>query len=385
MNMHNSCLGAEEERAVDILRISETKKWAALQNNKSNKQKVRNVIEGKDTAFVPTRYTSFATETLLKYGVELADLMANYPDEIVLAYPFDPVIGYQPTINVQEHAATRTLNQFQWQDEWGAKFCSLSDSIGSNPVGHPLENWGMLANLRIPDPQQPGRFEAARKIVETNRAHYTLGDLHFALFERMHFLRGMDKLMMDMYLEPENVAQLTRKVCDYLLGMIEQWGNLSVDGIFLTDDWGTQDTLLIQPEIWRKLFKSYYKEIFDTIHKYDMHACLHSCGNVAAIIPDLIEIGLDILHSIQPAAMDYRQLAKKFGRDICFYGGIDTQYLLTQGTPSEIKQEIQDLVSTFRAEKAALILSPANTIMPETPFENIVAMCKACHENGLEP
>ena len=111
-----------------------------------------------------------------------------------------------------------------------------------------------------------------------------------------------------------------------------------------------------------------------------MHVCLHSCGDVRTIIPDLIELGLDILHPIQPTAMDRKELAREFGGHITFCGGIDVQDLLPCASPQQIREEIKDIVGTLGIFGGGLILNAANSIMPETPFENIEAMFETCHK-----
>lgn len=112
-----------------------------------------------------------------------------------------------------------------------------------------------------------------------------------------------------------------------------------------------------------------------------MHLFMHTCGNVFDIIPDLIEIGVNVLHPLQPGTMDAEKITKSFGGKITFFPGVDVQGVVSNGTPERIQAHIDELVRVF-GSSGGFLLSCANTIMPETPEENIRALFKAFSRCG---
>ena len=156
------------------------------------------------------------------------------------------------------------------------------------------------------------------------------------------------------------------------------------DAVLIADDFGTQDAMILSPTHWRQFFEPTYKRLFDATHDAGMHAWFHSCGHIRPIIPDLIEIGIDVLHPLQPASMDLAEIAETFGGQVCFAGGVDVQGLLPVATPDGVEAEIRRLIDLLDGPHGGLILAPTNSIMPDTPFENLVAMCRTMHDYGHE-
>lgn len=141
-------------------------------------------------------------------------------------------------------------------------------------------------------------------------------------------------------------------------------------------DYGTQRALLIRPEMFRRYFKPLYKKFYKEIKdNYDVKIQFHSCGSIVDIIPDLIEVGVDILDPIQPAAagMEPKSLKEAFGRSLVFHGGMDIQELLPHGTPEEVRKEVRRLYSIL-GQDGGYILAPSHNIQVDTPVENILAM-----------
>ena len=131
--------------------------------------------------------------------------------------------------------------------------------------------------------------------------------------------------------------------------------------------------MIIAPEIWREFFKEFYATLFSSFKRKnpDIKIAYHSCGNIFPIIGDLIEIGLDILNPVQPHAMDPEELKKSFGKNLCFWGGIDIQYVLPFGRKIEIEEEIKLRISQLNGN-GGLILSPAHNIQYDTSIENVL-------------
>ena len=107
------------------------------------------------------------------------------------------------------------------------------------------------------------------------------------------------------------------------------------------------------------------------------HVWMHLCGDISAILPDLIEIGLNVLNPVQPQAMDVHKLSREFGGKVCFYGGVDVQGTLINGSPDDVKREVHELVDLFGRFNGGYIGSTSHSIMPETPLDNVIAMYEA--------
>jgi uroporphyrinogen decarboxylase len=132
--------------------------------------------------------------------------------------------------------------------------------------------------------------------------------------------------------------------------------------------------------MWQRLFKPLYRRIFDEIHHWGKDVFFHSCGNVLAIIPDLIDLGVDVVDPIQPGAMDLNEVARQFGGRISFSGGIDDQRL-EDCTAKEVKDMVRRAIATVGGPFGnGYVVSPANLVVPSVPFENLQALFIACHE-----
>jgi len=230
-----------------------------------------------------------------------------------------------------------------------------------------------LHGYQFPDPAAPYRFEHLGHWCAANRSHFTIiwvGDL----WERATFMRGMENILLDVALNPEFVRDLLRRLADYILQTMDiLFARFEFDAIALSDDYGTQRAMLISPACWRALVRPLLAEIFSAAKRRGRITFLHSCGNIEPIIPDLIDLGLDILHPIQPEAMDILALKRQFGRDLTFCGGLRTQDLLPHGTPDQIRVDVRRLKQTMGAG-GGYILEPGITVQADVPLENMLAM-----------
>ncbi len=256
-------------------------------------------------------------------------------------------------------------------DEYGVLWSTSSIDRGA-PIG-PVLKEPDLSGYRFPDPGLPYRFEDIENWCEKQKIHYRIiwvGDL----WERATFMRGMANLLVDTIENPDFVLDLLRGITDYIIGTMEiLFERFEFEAIALSDDYGTQKGMLISPELWRRFVKPFVKEIYNFGIKNDKRIFQHSCGNILPIIPDLIELGLDILHPIQPEAMNLQYLKREFGMDLCFCGGISTQNLLVRGGPQDIRDEVKRLKETMGKE-GGYILEPGITIQADVPPENLYAL-----------
>jgi uroporphyrinogen decarboxylase len=265
-------------------------------------------------------------------------------------------------------------------DEWGTTW---NDNYS---VGHPLEDdWELMEAYRFPDPHSSGRFAHIPAQLQASDDKYRLATVWCTLFERMWLLRGMENLFRDQYRHREQFLRLRERVLEFDSGVIREWLQIGVDGIWFSDDWGTQEGLLINPTLWRELYKPCYEELFAMVHDGGAHVWLHSCGNITEIIPDLIEIGLDVLNPVQSRAMDVDELGATYGDKLCFWGGLDVQVTVPRGTPEDIDGEVRHLVQVLGSCDGGYIGGTSHTILPDAPLENIRAVFEAFERHCGSP
>jgi uroporphyrinogen decarboxylase len=257
------------------------------------------------------------------------------------------------------------------RDEFGVLWSTSPLDRGA-PIGPCLPE-ATLAGYRFPDPAADYRFSELGPWCEDRGGSYTIlwvGDL----WERATFMRGMEALLLDVALRPAFVRRLLEGITTYILDTMSiLLARFRFDGVAVSDDYGTQSGMIIAPRDWRSLVKPCLAEIYSLARRHGRSVFHHSCGSILPIIPDLVDIGLDILHPVQPEAMDPVALKREFGRDLTFCGGLGTQRLLPRGTPSEVRAEVRRLKRELGRD-GGYILEPGITVQADVPLENMVAM-----------
>ena len=347
---------------------------------------VRNALHRRGAGRCPVRLRRLSLDVILRHSDALADLFCQYPDDAAFAPAYDIFVGYQPADRPDRINPVQVLTEdARWLDEWGTGWSHAAGGVGATTISYPLADWSQLdAYLaeQMPDPLAPGRLDGALPALRTHgQTRYFAGMTHLALFERLHCLRGMQNTFEDFHLYPAEVDRLLGALTDYLLEIIPLWGKLDgVDGVFLTDDWGTQASLMISPRMWRKFFAARYRRICDEAHRWGLDVIFHSCGNVTQIVGDLIDAGVDVLDPLQPEAMDLARIAREFGGKVAFCGGISDQDIVTF-TPAQVRDHVHRTIDILgKAFGNAYLVAPSNTLPPDVPIENLVALFEACHD-----
>lgn len=238
-------------------------------------------------------------------------------------------------------------------DIWGCIWETGEDGVCGEVKESPLrDGWGGLKTFRPP-------FEILEKadLSSVNPACATSEKFMIAKwetmpnpFERMQHLRGTEQLYMDLAeMEPE-IYQLRDMVHEYFMKQMELWCHTDVDAVHISDDWGSQHSLLISPDLWRTFFKPLYKDYCQLAHSHGKLVLMHSDGYIMDIIPDLIEVGVHAVNA-QIFCMPIEELAEKYAGKICFWGEIDRQRLLTFGTPQEVRAAVQRVARAFLKNK----------------------------------
>lgn len=255
--------------------------------------------------------------------------------------------------------------------------------------GHPLAgDPRKIEDYTMPDPRQAQDVLAAVKsaVERYGKEKWIVGSCQCSVFEAAWYLRGMETFLMDLASEEDYVHALLDKVMEYPLQMGLQFIDLGVDMVWLGDDIATQQSMMLSPEMWRRHFKPRYAKMFSAFKKRNpqIKLCYHSCGNLQDVVPDLIEIGLDVLNPIQPMAMNPAEFKKKFGENLTMYGTLDVQRILPFASPDEVRNEVRRLIKSC-APGGGFILSPAHHIQSDTSIENVEAFYRAAKEYGVYP
>jgi uroporphyrinogen-III decarboxylase len=270
----------------------------------------------------------------------------------------------------------------EYTDEWGVtwKCIEYSTPYGrgkyTEPLGHPLTDDAAIQVYRPPDPNRPELYtEAARVVREFGNEYWIVGVCPTTIFESAWALRGLDQLMMDMLLNPDLAERILDFTYCYHSVASQKLVELGVDMVWLGDDVGSQKAMLVSPEMWRKFFKSRLARLIASLKEINpkVKVAYHSDGFIYPIIPELVEIGLDVLNPIQPAAMDPARLKRDFGDKLCFWGSMDLQHTLPYGTADEVRAEVITRLETL-GRGGGLILGPTHNVQLDVPLENMWAM-----------
>ena len=273
-------------------------------------------------------------------------------------------------------------------DFWGIGSKEQAYSGGSywEYAVYPLSRAESVAEIENYDWPAPDElsFETIRAVKAEHPDKAIIAYLAHAGYFTASHLRGLEKLLEDMALQPELAAALIRKVTDYLFPAIERLcreAGDSFDIFYIADDFCTARGPLISPAMFRQYIKPYLARIAEIVHAHGKKFLLHTCGSVRTLLPEIIEAGVDLLEPIQTSAagMAVEGLKRDFGARLAFYGSIDLINVLSQGTPEDVRREV---LKNFRVlgEGGGFIVGPGHTyIQPDVPLQNILAMYESAY------
>jgi uroporphyrinogen decarboxylase len=231
-----------------------------------------------------------------------------------------------------------------------------------------------------PDPDHAGNYDIMQKNLDELSGDYAvMASGYFGIYERAYGMIGFQNMFLHMAKTPAMIEGLLEKITDYKIAVAKRQNKLKGLKIsHIGDDLGTQKGPFFSRAMFLKFFKPQFKRIFDTFKSADQFTVMHSCGHNTAFLKDLIEIGLDVLEPVQPC-MDIKYIKKEFGKDLVFWGGIDTQELLPYATPAEVKKMAAETIKTL-GTGGGHIIGPAQEIMNDVPLDNVVALVETIIE-----
>jgi uroporphyrinogen decarboxylase len=270
----------------------------------------------------------------------------------------------------------------QYTDEWGITWRSVpyetpyGTGSYTEMIGHPLAQDGAISQYHSPDPARRELYQDAQTTLDQFRDEYWIvGVTVTTIWETAWALRGYDRMLQDLVEKPDLAEAILELPYQYHLHAAKHLVEMGVDMVWLGDDVGAQRSMLISPRHWRKYLKprlaNFVREL-KTINP-QVKVAYHSDGDIRVIVPELIEIGLDVLNPVQPACMDPAELKRLYGDKLCFWGTIDEQETLPFGTPESVREEVLLRLNTV-AKGGGAILGPTHHVQLDTPMENFWAM-----------
>lgn len=267
-----------------------------------------------------------------RYPVELQQIQLRFPDDIIASPPFyqesPKTVGdmYAPGIYV---------------DEWGCRFENVEPGI-IGVVHEPLlKDWQEVDNIKTPTALLSVDVEQVNAFCRSTDK-FVLSGCGPRPFEQLQFIRTAENLLLDLAQQPAELLVLLERLHQFYCKQLELWATTEVDALTFLDDWGMQNSMLISPVMWRKLFKPLYRDYIEIAHAHGKYAFMHSDGYILDILPDLIELGLDAINA-QIFCMGVEKLNAWCKGKITFWGEIDRQYLLPYGTADEIVRAVKSV------------------------------------------
>ena len=281
-------------------------------------------------------------------------------------------------------------------DQWGCGFLKTPSSLYYNLIDSPLSGGDIssLDSYPWPDPKDAGYLDGvadrAGKLAAENE-YAVIGDFAWETwYERAWKLRGMQQFYMDMLIDKEFIHALLDKTLslhlEFLDNMLSACGE-HIDVVIQGGDLAGQQTTLMSPDAYREFIKPRQAKAIELIRsKTKAKIFWHCCGAVSSLIPDFIDIGIDILNPVQVRAhgMDAAVLKKKYGDKIVFWGGIDSQQVMPAGSPSDVEAEVRSLLRSM-AEDGGLVVCSVHNIQADVPTENVVALYDSVRKWGTYP
>ena len=371
----------------------------------NREERVLNTIKRKTIDFLPSQIT-FSDRTRLDdlakvMGFDNGDQVEDYlQNHIKLTYSTcDMPLFNRNNIDLMKEVekmgfAKVDLENGVVYDGWGVGVEMFSDGIF--PCFHPLQNndkklvekWmpndlskdfldstdeEAIKKYKAPDPNKKGNFYFAEKdIKEYSGDFLVVPSGYCGIYERAYFLMGFEEFMTNLALNPTLIGDLLDKITDYKIEIAKGFINAGIKIGHTGDDLGTQLGTMFSKQTFQKILKPRIARLWKTYKDAGLPVMFHSCGNVTEFLPDLIEIGLDVLEPVQPV-MDLSYIKKEFGKDLTFWGGIDTQKILPYGTPEEVSKLASDTIKIL-GKGGGYIIATAQEVMKDVPIDNVKAL-----------
>ncbi|MHC4638999.1 MAG: uroporphyrinogen decarboxylase family protein [Planctomycetota bacterium] len=293
-------------------------------------------------------------------------ILKNYPEDITILE-----FNYAPG---KKTRGTRYIKGQTGIDEWGCLWYVGEDGVVGEVKDPPLKSLSDINKLTAPyeildDADFP---KVGRMCAETE--NFTLGWATIRPFERMQFLFGTEKLLIELAYGSKEIILMRDIIHEFYMEELKRWVETDVDGISFMDDCGSQQNLLISPEMWKDIFKPLYKDYCDLIHSKGKYSFFHSDGFIEEIYPELIEVGIDAVNS-QLFCMNMEELGRKYKGKITFWGEMDRQQVLPFGTREEVCEAVNRVKEALWMPQGGVIAQCEFGL--KDPVENVETVFQA--------
>lgn len=329
----------------------------------------------------------------LRDDMELQGHRVHNPHGGGNTYELELALGQDLLLTSVGWANSYYLDDKAYVDEWGVGWdvqpyeTPFGTGVYTEMVHHPLSDDNAIASYQPPDPNRPELYQDAENaIVDFKEDYWIVGVTVTTILETAWALRGLEQMLFDLVKNPDLANQLLDFPYYYHLAAARKLTELGVDMIWTGDDVGSQYDMMISPAMWRRYLKPRMAAFISELRDINpgIKIAYHSDGDISPIIPELIEIGVDVLNPIQPGSMDPAYIKRQFGDRLCFWGTIDEQRTLPFGTPEEVESEVRQRITTI-GKDGGLILAPTHHVQLDTPLENFWAMVNTIIETPYHP
>ena len=329
----------------------------------------------------PVQQIAIPSESVLnRFHVDIRYVTAHGPE------------SFTGAIEINERDGKRW---YDLRDEFGVVWSMPEDQMLYMDISyHPMASATIMdiEAYPFPDGGDPSRFTGVREkaLAIRQQTPYALSSgICGVTYEVCWYMRGLERWFMDMMENPAFCEALIDRTAqfwvDWMQGFLGQVGDL-LDIVMIGDDLAGQHGPLFSPKFYRQVVRPRQQRVIDTIKKHTQAKIwYHTCGNCSQYIPDLIEMGIDILNPVQISAsgMDPKRLKAEFGKNLVFWGGgIDSQHVLPFAAPGQIIEEVKRIVEIFKPG-GGYVFNNVHNIQAGVPPENIVAMYEAAYEFGF--
>lgn len=280
---------------------------------------------------------------------------------------------------------TRWLDERTFIDEWGVTYRQPENWPQFDMIAHPLAEASIddLDSYDWPDVEDEGRYaglrDEARDLSENTDYAVTSTALDTTVFDRSWILRGMEQFLVDMLLDPEFALALMEKVAQIQYRRHERFLDEVgpyIDAIMISDDMGVQNGPLVKPTLYRKMVKPFHRRYVQLVReRSDAKIIMHACGSLVDLVEDYIEMGVDALNPMQVSAagMSPANLKERFGGRMAWWGGIDSQNVLPNGRPEDVRQAVRETLDIMRLD-GDYVLGAVHNVQDDVPPENVWGM-----------
>jgi len=330
----------------------------------TKREVIKMVLDGQKPPYVPWsfKFTKEPYEQLQSYyGVQ--DL--------------DPVLGNHILNLGSDIGFFKHLGGDLYQDVFKVVWDRSIDKDIGDVKNIVLEN-PTLEGYEFPDPLDPRFFENINPEIEKKPDMFRVFQIGFSLYERAWTMRGMENLLMDLYLNPDFVNELLDRIVDYNLAQVDKALEYDIDAVYFGDDWGQQHGLIMGYDLWKEFIYPRLKRMYGHVRAAGKYVMIHSCGDVDELFDDLVDIGLNSFNPFQPEVMDVYDILPRYRGRLAFHGGLSMQRILPFGTKEEVIAESERLLKL--GSEGGYIFSPSHSVEGDTPFENILAFIEVAQK-----